>query len=136
MSGARGRLPPTTTRPKARTWSGLHYAPVDVTDSAALERHAPAFDRLDVLVLSQGTVLYRRGEFTAAGFAQVVQLNLNSLMNCALTFHPLLKASKGSLITISSTAAFHATRGNPAYNASKAGAVGLTRAQRGGPGGH
>ena len=123
------------TRPSAADYhvaegsdlSGLHYAPVDVTDSAALERHAPAFDRLDVLVLSQGTVLYRRGEFTAAGFAQVVQLNLNSLMHCAQKFHPLLKASKGSLITISSTAAFHATRGNPAYNASKAGAVGLTR---------
>lgn len=106
---------------------GLHYTQVDVGDSAALDAQAPAFDRLDVLVLSQGIVLYRRGEFTPAGFARVVQLNLNSLMHCALKFHPLLKASKGSLITVSSTAAFHATRGNPAYNASKAGAVGLTR---------
>ncbi len=31
------------------------------------------------------------------------------------------------LSTCSSTAAYHSTRGNPAYNASKAGAVGLTR---------
>jgi 3-oxoacyl-[acyl-carrier protein] reductase len=106
---------------------GLHYAQVDVGDAAAIDQHQAAFDRLDVLVLSQGIVLYKRGEYTPAGFAQVVQVNLNSLMNCALKFHPLLKASKGSLITISSTAAFHATRGNPAYNASKAGAVGLTR---------
>ena len=48
-------------------------------------------------------------------------------MACALKFEAMLKASKGSLITVSSTAAFHSTRGNPAYNASKAGVVGLTR---------
>ena len=107
--------------------AGLKYAQVDVSDAHAVESNVPAFSALDVLVLSQGIVLYRRGEFASAGFAQVVQVNLNSVMNCALKFHPQLKASKGSMITISSTAAFHATRGNPAYNASKAGLVGLTR---------
>jgi 3-oxoacyl-[acyl-carrier protein] reductase len=105
----------------------LHYAQVDVGDSDAIERHTPPFSTLDVLVLSQGIVIYKRGEFSAAGFRKVVEVNLNSLMNCALKFHPQLKASRGTLITISSTAAYHATRGNPAYNASKAGAVGLTR---------
>ena len=39
----------------------------------------------------------------------------------------MLKTAKGSLIIVSSTAAYHATKGNPAYNASKTGAVGLTR---------
>ena len=39
----------------------------------------------------------------------------------------MLKAAGGSLITVSSTAGFRSTRGNPAYAASKAGAVGLTR---------
>ena len=107
--------------------AGLHYAQVDVSDAAAIEAHQPGFDRLDVLVLSQGVVLYKRGEFTPEGFSRVVQVNLNSLMNCALKFHALLKVARGTLITVSSTAAFHATRGNPAYNASKAGVVGLTR---------
>lgn len=107
--------------------SGLHYARVDVGDSAAIDAHQPAFDKLDVLVLSQGIVIYKRGEFTPEGFRKVVEVNLNSLMNCALKFHPMLKASQGKLITVSSTAAFHSTRGNPAYNASKTGAVGLTR---------
>ena len=74
-----------------------------------------------------GTVLYRRAEFEMEGFQKVMDVNLNSLMACAGKFHPLLAASKGTLITISSTAAFHSTKGNPAYNASKAGAVGLTR---------
>jgi len=107
--------------------SGLHYAQVDVSERGAVERQAPTFARLDVLVLCQGTVIYKRGEFDAVGFRKVVEVNLNSLMDCAIKFFELLKASSGSLITVSSTAAFHATRGNPAYNASKAGAVGLTR---------
>jgi 3-oxoacyl-[acyl-carrier protein] reductase len=107
--------------------SGLHYAQVDVADFDAVERWPAPFARLDVLVLSQGTVLYKRGEFRMDGFQKVVDVNLNSLMACAVKFHDLLAAAKGSLITISSTAAYHSTRGNPAYNASKTGAVGLTR---------
>ena len=107
--------------------TGLHYARVDVADADAIGRWAAPFERLDVLVLCQGRVLYGRAEYDPAGFREVVEVNLNSLMNCALKFHPMLKAAGGALITVSSTAAFHATRGNPAYNASKAGAVGLTR---------
>lgn len=106
---------------------GLGYRQVDVSDPGAIERESPPFDRLDVLVLSQGIVLYKRGEYAAAGFRNVVEVNLNSVMNCALKFHDSLKATRGALIVISSTAAYHATRGNPAYNASKAGLVGLVR---------
>jgi 3-oxoacyl-[acyl-carrier protein] reductase len=107
--------------------TGLHYAQVDVSDFDAVEHWQPPFASLDVLVLSQGTVIYRKGEFDMTGFQKVMDVNLNSLMACALKFHAALKASRGALITVSSTAAFHATRGNPAYNASKTGAVGLTR---------
>jgi len=107
--------------------TGLSYAQVDVGDMAAIADWKPPFTALDVLVLSQGTVLYRRAEFEDEGFDKVLDVNLNSLMACARKFHAMLAASKGSVITISSTAAYHATRGNPAYNASKAGAVALTR---------
>lgn len=107
--------------------SGLHYAQVDVSDSDAIEAHVPSFSRLDVLVLSQGAVMYRRAEFQAAAFRKVVEVNMNSLLNCSMKFFDMLKASRGAVITVSSTAAYHSTRGNPAYNASKAGAVGLTR---------
>jgi 3-oxoacyl-[acyl-carrier protein] reductase len=107
--------------------TGLAYAQVDVTDPEVVAAQAPAFETLDVLVLSQGAVIYKRGEFEMAGFQKVVAVNLNSLMACAVKFHPMLAASKGSIITISSTAAYHASRGNPAYSASKTAAVGLTR---------
>ncbi|MBO6541926.1 MAG: SDR family oxidoreductase [Alphaproteobacteria bacterium] len=107
--------------------SGLSYAQMDVSDFAAIEAYTPPFTTLDVLVLSQGIVLYKRREFEMAGFQKVMDVNLGSLMACAAKFHDMLAATKGSLITISSTAGFHATRGNPAYSASKTGAVGLTR---------
>src|SRR6195952_4733520 len=106
---------------------GLDYAQLDVSDAQAIAAFAPPFDRLDVLVLAQGAVIYRRGEFEMAGFRKVLEVNLVSLMACAAKFHAMLSASKGSLIIVSSTAAYHATKGNPAYNASKTGAVGLTR---------
>jgi 3-oxoacyl-[acyl-carrier protein] reductase len=106
---------------------GLDYAQLDVGDASAIENFKPAFERLDVLVLAQGAVIYRRGEFEMAGFRSVLEINLISLMACATRFHALLRTAKGSLIIVSSTAAYHSTKGNPAYNASKTGAVGLTR---------
>ena len=106
--------------------TGLAYLQVDVEDPANVAA-APGLPRLDVLVLSQGTVIYRRGEFEPAGFAKVIDVNLNSMMACAMKFREHLAAAEGSLITVSSTSAFHATRGNPAYTASKAGVVALTR---------
>jgi 3-oxoacyl-[acyl-carrier protein] reductase len=106
---------------------GLAYAQLDVSNPQAIESFTPSFDRLDVLVLAQGAVIYRRGEFEMDGFRKVLEVNLMSLMACATKFHDLLSASKGSLIIVSSTAAYHSTMGNPAYNASKTGAMGLTR---------
>lgn len=108
--------------------TGLHYAQVDVSRNDEINAISPAFAKLDVLVLCQGTVIYSRGEFEMPGFERVVDVNLNSMMACSLKFHEMLRASRGSLIFISSTAAFRTTLGNPAYNASKAAILGLTRA--------
>lgn len=106
---------------------GLHYAQVDVSESANIERCELPFDRLDVLVQAQGTVLYDRQEFKTPGFKKVLDINLTSLMACADHCFEPLKAARGAMIIVSSAAAFHSTRGNPAYNASKTGAFGLTR---------
>jgi 3-oxoacyl-[acyl-carrier protein] reductase len=106
---------------------GLDYFQLDVGDAKTIENFREPFERLDVLVLAQGAVIYRRGEFAMDGFRKVIEINLMSLMACATKLHPMLSAAKGSLIIVSSTAAYHSTKGNPAYNASKTGAVGLTR---------
>ncbi|MEH6757439.1 MAG: SDR family oxidoreductase [Parasphingorhabdus sp.] len=107
--------------------SGLSYACVDVADFDAVTNAADPFDRLDVLVLCQGTVIYERGEFEMAGFEKVMTVNLSSMMACATRFHDMLADGGGSLVMLSSNAAYRTTLGNPAYNASKAGVLGLVR---------
>jgi len=107
--------------------TGLHYAAVDVSDRDAIEAWSPPFAALDVLILCQGTVIYRRGEFEREGWDRVMAVNLDSLMACAMAFRAMLVRSKGSLIIVSSVSGFRANRGNPAYAASKAGAISLTR---------
>ena len=107
--------------------SGLSYACVDVSNYDAVASAPEPFERLDVLVLCQGTVIYQRGEFGMDGFEKVMAVNLNSMMACAMRFHDALADGGGSLIMLSSTAAHRTTFGNPAYNASKAGILGLVR---------
>lgn len=107
--------------------AGLHFERVDVSDATAIQSYRPTFDRLDVLVLAQGAVEYRRAEFEDKVFRRVVDVNLNSLMSCATLFYPMLKETHGSVIIVSSISAYRSALGTPAYAASKAAAVSLTR---------
>lgn len=107
--------------------AGLSYRQFDMGDALALNAYTPDFERLDILVLCQGVALYKRQEFEMDAFRRVMEINLMSVMACMTKFEPLLRAVQGNVIIVSSTAAFHATIGNPAYNASKTGAFGLTR---------
>src|SRR6266478_5644406 len=52
---------------------GLDYAQTAASDANAIENFKPSFDRLDVLVLAQGAVIYRRGEFEMGGFRKVLE---------------------------------------------------------------
>ena len=123
------------TRPSAADYGGIEgselkglgYNCVDVGDPDAIEAAPLPFPTLDVLVLSQGTVVYKRGEFERAGWDKVVSVNLDSLMHCCRRFRPQLLVSHGSIIIVSSISGLGANRGNPAYAASKAGAISLTR---------
>ena len=107
--------------------AGMRYSCVDVGDPDAIKAARLLFDQLDVLVLCQGIVVYKRGEFERAGWDKVMGVNLDSLMHCAGKFRPQLAASHGSIIIVSSVGAFKGQLGNPAYAASKAGAVSLVK---------
>jgi 3-oxoacyl-[acyl-carrier protein] reductase len=107
--------------------TGLRYAQFDVSDEAAIAAWPVVFDKLDILVLSQGAVIYQRREFTPTAFNSVVNINLNSIMACAAKYREALSKARGTLITISSVGGLRVTRGNPAYAASKAGVIHLTR---------
>jgi 3-oxoacyl-[acyl-carrier protein] reductase len=124
------------TRPSAGDYAaeegsqldGLAYTQVDVSSvDAILGAPAPFADGLDILVLSQGSVLYRRQEFQPEGWGKVIGVNLDSVMHVAQRFHADLAASKGSVIAVASTAAHRAAMGTPAYAASKSAVVGLVR---------
>ena len=104
--------------------AGLAFHRLDVSDASATASFELP-ERLDVVVLCQGTVRYRREEFEREGWDAVMEVNLNSLMDCARIVRPRLAEQGGSLIVVSSVGAYHAMLGNPAYAASKAGAVSL-----------
>ena len=107
--------------------SGLGYTCVDVSDPDAIEAAPQPFARLDVLVLCQGTVVYKRGEFEREGWDKVIAVNLDSVMHCARKFKPQLLETQGSVTIVSSVSGFKANVGNPAYAASKAAAISLTK---------
>ncbi|MFM5917596.1 MAG: SDR family NAD(P)-dependent oxidoreductase [Novosphingobium sp.] len=107
--------------------NGLGYTCVDVGDPDAIEAAPLPFDGLDVLVLCQGTVVYKRGEFAREGWDRVMAVNLDSLMHCANKFREQLATARGSVIIVSSISGYKANIGNPAYAASKAGAISLTK---------
>lgn len=106
--------------------TGPDYAQVDVGDRAQIAAAEPIAP-LDVLVLCQGTVVYRRGEFAPEGWDRVMAVNLDSLMDCANRFRATLADRRGVIIIVSSVSGYTSNRGNPAYAASKAGAVSLTK---------
>lgn len=107
--------------------TGLGYSCVDVGDAGAIELAPTPYDRLDIVVLCQGHVVYKRGEFERAGWDRVMAVNLDSLMDCARRFQPDLAATRGSLIIVSSISGLKGNIGNPAYAASKAAAISLTK---------
>ncbi|AOL22875.1 3-oxoacyl-[acyl-carrier protein] reductase [Erythrobacter litoralis] len=108
-------------------FTGLEYERLDVTDRSAADALAQKVGAVDVLVQSQGVVRYKRAEFTREGWNAVVDVNLNSVMDVARAFHPGLAERGGTMIVVSSVAAFKATIGTPAYAASKAGAASLVK---------
>ena len=107
--------------------NGLHYHQLDVSDGSNLAGYQPPFHNLQALILAQGAVQYDRREFQIETFRKVLEVNLTSVMACCLKFEKMLEQSRGSVVIIGSIAGFHATKGNPAYSASKSGVVGLTR---------
>ncbi|MFM6852676.1 MAG: SDR family NAD(P)-dependent oxidoreductase [Sphingopyxis sp.] len=106
--------------------TGLGYSCVDVGAADAVAAAPMPFDGLDVLILCQGTVVYQRGEFEPDGWDRVMAVNLDSLMACARKCHAAL-SNGGRIIIVSSVSGMKANVGNPAYAASKAGAISLTK---------
>ncbi len=105
---------------------GLSFHSLDVSDRDAVDAFAWP-DRLDVVVLCQGIARYGREEFTREGWDAVMAVNLDSLLDCANATRRKLADTGGSLIIVSSIGGYRGLIGNPAYGASKAGAISMVR---------
>lgn len=108
-------------------FTGLSFAQLNVSDREAVGALVETLGPVDILIQSQGIVRYGRGEFQREGWDDVIDVNLNSVMDVARAFHDILAEANGSMTVVSSVAGFKANIGNPAYSASKAGAVSLVK---------
>lgn len=108
-------------------FSGLSFHTLDVQDGAAIEALAAQFPALDVLANCIGSVLWKKGEFERAGFEKILTINLTGAMHLSTAFLPQLEASGGSIIHLDSVSSFRPALNNPAYSASKAGLMHLSK---------
>ncbi len=107
--------------------AGMAFSQVDLADDDAIARLAREAGRLDVLVNNAGMVVYGRREFEAETFRKVVDVNLTATLTLSNLAKPGLTVSGGAIVNIASLTSFFASSGNPAYGASKAGIVQLTK---------
>ena len=124
------RVTITGTRPRVECYddppAGAAFIQADLTWPEARADVAAHIDSIDVLINNAG-----RGsanEYVQEEFEQVIDTNLNAVMDLSVRLHPLLKAVRGSIVNVGSLASFLALKETPAYTASKAGLLGLTRA--------
>jgi NAD(P)-dependent dehydrogenase (short-subunit alcohol dehydrogenase family) len=110
---------------------GMPHEVVDVTGDLAgpVERAAAALDGLDGLVHAAGCVAVEPvGAFTAESWDAVLDLNLRAQALLVQLMHPhLVRSDNASVVGISSIEGIVASAWIPAYCASKAGMLGLTR---------
>jgi len=110
---------------------GMPHEVVDVSGDLgdAVTRAAEALDGLDGLVHAAGAVAVEPvGSFTAESWDAVLDLNLRAHALLVQLMHPYLRESaNASVVGISSIEGLVASAWIPAYCASKAGMLGLTR---------
>ena len=105
---------------------GLTNVVLDVTDNEAILKLVSGLDQLDALVNCAG-ILVREKEYDLAVFEQVININLTGTMRMCVACHPLLKASKGAIVSTASMLSYFGGPLVPAYTASKGGVAQLTK---------
>ena len=125
-AGASVEITGAEAEPAPEDAARFAYTQLDVTDGAAVKDFAARHDKVDVLV-NCAAITARGEEMAPEFFAHVVNVNLHGTFRLAEAFHAQLKAAKGALINIASMYAMFGSPRNPAYGASKAAVVQLTK---------
>jgi NAD(P)-dependent dehydrogenase (short-subunit alcohol dehydrogenase family) len=97
-----------------------------VTAAPEIERFFESQERLDVLVNCAG-VLRRAEEYQMDVFRRVLEVNLVGTMRTCVAARELLVATQGSIVNVGSMFSFFGSGHAPAYGASKAAVVQLTK---------
>jgi NAD(P)-dependent dehydrogenase (short-subunit alcohol dehydrogenase family) len=105
---------------------GIRFQPLDVRNTAAVQALVGSVDRLEVLVNAAG-IARPETEFEESTYPDVIDVNLNSAMRCAMAAYALLRVSRGCVVNFASMLSYLADVSLPAYGASKADMLGLTR---------
>ncbi len=109
-------------------FEGMAYRQLDLGDDGAIADFTAGLEQVDVLVNAAGAVFYKRQEFEAEIFRKVIDINLTAILQLSTQLRDRLTASDGgNIINITSLTGFFSSRGNPAYGASKAAIVQLTK---------
>jgi NAD(P)-dependent dehydrogenase (short-subunit alcohol dehydrogenase family) len=125
-AGARVAITGAEPEPAPEDQGRFAYTQLDVTDGPAVQALADATPKLDILV-NCAAITARGEEMAPAFFQHVVDVNLHGTFRTAEAFHARLKAAKGVLVNIASMYAMFGSPRNPAYGASKAAVVQLTK---------
>ncbi len=111
-----------------------HAAQVDVRDYSAVERARDAtldaLGRIDILVTSAGITgpNVTTWEYPLQAWRDVLDVNLTGTFHCARAVAvPMREANYGRIVTIASVAGKEGNPNAPAYSASKAGVIALTK---------
>ncbi|MEM7057513.1 MAG: SDR family oxidoreductase [Pseudomonadota bacterium] len=107
--------------------SGPEARRLDVRDNDAVEALFAEFDELHGLVNAAGMSGIEREQTEIDWFQRIIDVNLTGTMRCCRAAKPALIAGGGSIVNIASILGLTGNRWSPAYAASKAGVVNLTR---------
>ncbi|WP_461153844.1 SDR family oxidoreductase [Saccharopolyspora tripterygii] len=107
----------------------LHSHSLDVGDAEAVAALASELGSVDTLVSAAGVNVPRRRleHLTVQAWDDIVRTNLSGPFYVLRAFLPTLREAQGDVVLVSSVAAAWPDHTGPAYQASKAGLLGLAR---------
>ena len=123
-----------TSQAALSTLGRVETATVDITDEpqalAAAAAAVKALGKIDILVNSAGITgpNQKTWEYSSKDFRQVQDVNLIGTFHCCkAVIPPMMQADYGRIINIASIAGKDGNPNAPAYSASKAAVIGLTK---------
>ena len=124
----------TTSQTQLSTLGKVETAAVDITNEdqvmAATDAAVKSLGKIDILVNSAGITgpNQKTWEYSSKDFRLVQEVNLIGTFHCCkAVIAPMMKADYGRIINIASIAGKDGNPNAPAYSASKAAVIGLTK---------